>query len=712
MKKYLVFGGTSEGRELYDFFEQNLIPAVVCTATDYGRECLNEVERNSLQTVRCHVGRLNQEEMQQLINRENITCVIDATHPYAYEVTKHCKFAANEENIPYFRIVRVEKTADDVVDSDRENCEDFIQKRETDLRYVSSAEEAVQLLNTTGKKALITTGSKELQSFTKVIGYKERLTIRVLPSCEVLKSCQTLGFSGRQILAMQGPFSEEMNVCMLKESNSAYLVTKESGASGGFEEKINAAKKTGATVIVIRRPQKEQGLSVQEMETLILKEMHQLQTNHITTCTGNVTENKKGITVPKNPSNQKQVTLIGIGMGNPETLTIEAKDAIAKAEVLIGAGRMLEPFRTKEKTCFSAIAPLKIKKLIEESTGRQFAILFSGDVSFFSGAKKLLPLLSVYEVKVLPGISSLSYLCAKRNLSYEDWKVVSIHGREVDLIPLLKKHRSIFLLTDGKINKICEALINAKFLEVQMTVAQNLSYPNETMETGKPKDFLQRDFSSLSVVLLKHESIKHEILMGIPEEQWIRGKVPMTKSEVRTIVLSKLKLKKNDIAYDIGAGTGSIAVEMGLLLEEGEVYAIETNPAGCELIHKNCETFLTHNVSVIEGMAPDCLHLLPPPTVVFIGGSKGRIEDILRAILEKSSSFHLVFTAITIETVSEGTKLLEQFGFQEMEVVQIFVAKSKKAGNSHMLMGQNPTFIVSAKWEESDAAKSNVNCRL
>ena len=245
MKKVLLFAGTTEGRMLSEYFVEHKTMVDVCVATEYREIVLPESEY-----LRVRVGRINKEEITALLQEENYGLVIDATHPYAVNVTENIKGAAAICQIPYERVIRQQMDTEDAI-------------------FVNTITDAVEFLNRREGHALITTGSKELAPYTKVKGYEERLTFRMLPTVEAMQACVDNNIKAKRVIAMQGPFSEEMNYLTLKELGAKYIVTKESGSIGGFYEKIAAAKRAGALVVVIRRPGNETGHTIEEMKELL-----------------------------------------------------------------------------------------------------------------------------------------------------------------------------------------------------------------------------------------------------------------------------------------------------------------------------------------------------------------------------------------------------------------------------------------------------------
>ena len=238
---FLLFAGTTEGRQLAGELAAAGKSVTICVATEYGKAVIPPQEG-----ITVHTGRMDEEEMRCFMKSNCFCCVVDATHPYAVEATANITGAAKAAGKPYYRLLR-EQT-----------------QEEGNVVQVKSVAEAADYLTSHPGNALLTTGSKELAAFTQIEGYAQRLYPRILPMAQAVENCCRLGFQSRNIIAMQGPFSKELNVAMLRQTNSRYLVTKNSGDIGGFQEKQQAAKEAGATVIVIARPQ-EEGLSYKEL---------------------------------------------------------------------------------------------------------------------------------------------------------------------------------------------------------------------------------------------------------------------------------------------------------------------------------------------------------------------------------------------------------------------------------------------------------------
>ncbi len=246
MSNFLVFAGTSEGRQLVELLWRRGAEVCASVATDYGQKLLP-------MGVQVYQERLDAQEMETLLQTKRFDCVIDATHPYAKEVTTNIKAACLNAGMPCLRLLRPE--------SQQENC-----------LYAADMAQAAQMTASMAGKILLTTGSKELDVFARDPQLRERVFVRVLPVVESIQRCAELGFSPKQVIAMQGPFSCELNAAMLRQTGAKILVTKESGAAGGFAQKREAAQKAGATVIVIGRPSEQEGLSFEQLITVLERE--------------------------------------------------------------------------------------------------------------------------------------------------------------------------------------------------------------------------------------------------------------------------------------------------------------------------------------------------------------------------------------------------------------------------------------------------------
>lgn len=707
MYKVLIFAGTTEGIALCSLLAHNQIPTYACVATEYGSLSYEESEY-----LHVHAKRLDQQEMEALMQRLQPELVLDATHPYAAEVTQNIRSACEAAGFAYWRILR-EKGA---------HSEQAV--------YVEDTEEAVAFLKNTEGNILLTTGSKELAKYTALPDYQERLYARVLSLPSVIEACDRCGIVGKHLIGMQGPFSKELNAAMLRQFDCRYLVTKDTGAAGGFQEKLDAAYECKAVPVIIGRPLQEEGLSLEQAKEMLLKHFE---------CRSRETDCKAGSgavcarTERKTDEDTRHITVLGIGMGSRDTLTIAGAKALEQADLLIGAKRMVDAVRSGQQAAVYEYRSEAVCQYIQEHPQyRRVVIVLSGDVGFYSGAKKLLELLQKCcfvqdeaeqrgmtedKLEVVCGISSVVYFMSKIGLSWDDAVLASAHGRETNLISLIRHNRKVFAImgTSDGIAALAQKLVDYGMADVMLYVGENLSYSNEQIFAKRAEELTKYCGETLSVVCAWNPAAVSQLMThGLEDSAFIRGKAPMTKSEVRTVSLAKLGLTADSICYDVGAGTGSVAIEMALRAHQGRVYAIEKKEEAAELIEKNKKRLAADNLTVIRGTAPEALTALPAPTHAFIGGSSGNLREIIELLRQKNPQVRIVINCITLETVTEALQVIRE-GEQscarekegdlenlscesrEAEIVQLTVSRAEKIGSYHLMKGENPIYIITLK---------------
>ncbi|RHP49370.1 precorrin-6A reductase [Clostridiaceae bacterium AF31-3BH] len=664
-KPVIIFAGTTEGRTISEYLASCKVPVTACVATEYGETLLTENEY-----LKVHAGRMDQEKIAAFIREKGAELVIDATHPYAAVVSENVAAACEREQVDYVRLIR---------GSSAESVEQAV--------LVGSVDEAVEYLKKTEGNILATTGSKELFKYTQIPGFEKRVFARVLSTGEVAAACEKLGFVGKNLICMQGPFSEELNIAMLHQFDCKYLVTKETGKAGGFEEKLHAAKAAGATLVLVGRPPEQKGYSYDEVLEMMRIRFH--------LAAASVLEVQ--------PTQAKRkVTLVGIGIGTPEGMTVEAAQVIEKADLLVGADRMLAAAADKHKPTFSAYEPRKIGDYLElHPEYQRVVVLLSGDIGFYSGAKRLYEELEQrdFEVDALCGISSVVYFCGKLRTAWEDVCLLSTHGRSANLVGAVKSHHKTFtLLGKGEsVHVLCQELMEYGLAHVTVHIGIQLGYEDEKILSGTPEELLKQSIDGLCVALIENETPFSGIRACVDDEEFSRGKAPMTKSEIRSLSVAKLQLPKDAVVYDVGAGTGSVTIELALAAVDGCIYAIERNQEACDLIEENKRKFGTPNIQVVHGLAPEAMEDLPAPTHAFIGGSAGNLKEIITCLLGKNPLIRLVINTVTLETMAEVSECLKALNLIEEETICVNVSRAKKLGAYHLMMGQNPIYIVTCR---------------
>ncbi len=668
MKEILIFAGTTEGRELSECLSDAGIRHTLCVATKYGEIVLKEHP-----LAKVHKGRMNQEEIRAFIMNGQFAAVVDATHPYAEAVTENIKAAMKGLYIPYLRLKR----------------ENNAESNYGNIVYFESNEACAKALKNIEGNILLTTGSKELAVYCAFGDIKERLYVRVLPGLESLKLCIDHGITGKQILALQGPFTTQMNEAMLRQYQIKCLVSKESGRTGGYREKLEAAETIGIPVYVIGCPKEDEGYSFAEV-------CHELEL-----ICGKKIKQKTGF----------EIVLAGIGMGNKDCLTREVYRAIEEADILIGAERMIAGYQPKieKNPLYKAEQIIPYLKEIQKNerveSCRKVVILFSGDSGFYSGCQSLYHTLQEEieasgleaAVSIMPGISSVAYLAACIGESYHDAAIYSMHGKELpNLARRIRRKKKTFLLMSGlkDVHRLGDILAEEGLEQCSVIAGYQLSYPEQQIMELTPKECLQLKQEGLYTCCIKNPLAKSkELTHGKTDAEFIRDKVPMTKEEVREVSICKLKLHEGAIVYDIGSGTGSIAVEIAGLSDTIRVFAVEKKDEAVSLIELNKEKFELENIETVLAKAPEGLRGLPAATHAFIGGSGGKIKEILSTLYRLNPQMRIVINAISMETICEIKEVLSMFPIQNEEIVQMQVSRAKNAGVYHLMQAENPVWI-------------------
>ena len=714
MKKIVIFAGTTEGRRLSELLADAGIAHTVCVATEYGEIVMREqtdtteaARADGQPLVKLHRGRMDREQIREFLQDEGYEIVVDTTHPYARVVTENIRSAVDslkssgkEAQLPiYLRLEREIAGAAEADDS------------AANIRYFENNTDCAKALENTEGNILLTTGSKELSVYCASGRLKDRLYVRILPGRESLELCMERGIQGRQILALQGPFSTELNAALLKQYDIRHMVTKNSGRTGGYQEKVQAAEMLGIPVYVIE-PAQMSPMSENLMGT---------DTFSFAGICGKL-EQLCGCKLSQKGS--MEICLAGIGMGSQDIMTKEVQHAIETADILLGAERMIEGYsaRIEKKPYYTTTQILPYLEKLQESEilaqreSLRVTVLFSGDTGFYSGGRKLYVALQEAvaagglkgRVKILPGLSSVAYLAARVGESYEDAAILSMHGKKLNRLAVtVESHEKVFLLTSGSedIREIGRMLTEAGLTDCEVVAGWQLSYPEENIRILTPGQCAAVREEGLYTCLIRNPHPQPERLTHgrvdtcfLRDDSGMEGKLrrtPMTKEEVREVSICKLHLTKGAVVYDIGSGTGSVAVEIAGLSGQLQVYAIERKPEAVELLQKNREHFGMNNMQIIEAAAPEGLEELPTPTHAFIGGSGGRLLEILQVLYRKNPRMRIVINAISMETIAELREVLAAFPVEEEEILQMQVNRVRKLGSYHLPQAENPVWICS-----------------
>lgn len=501
MSDVIIFGGTTEGRKLAKFCGEHKISAVVCVVSEYGEMLVPESP-----SVRVIRKALDQDEMEALFAEEKPALVLDATHPYARVVTENVTQVCQKMGIKRYRVLRKPEletgkletkeqklTMNSVENESHAEIMNSVANADS-IVTVDSVDQAVEWLKIHEGTALITTGSKELVKYTAIPDYKDRIFARILPDSQALLNSENLGFPRNHMIAMQGPFSLEMNIATMHMTGAKYLVTKESGHAGGFLDKIHAAEAVGATALVIGRPLKETGITLEEA----CQYLEPFGTEQIT----------------------RAITLIGIGMGAPGMWTVAARQALLEADAVAGASRMVESVEKDlgEKAVLKAYDGKKILDWFENTPQLQkLAVLYSGDTGFYSGASGLAETLRERQkagkdqeihLEILPGISTVSYLASKLQIPWQNLDLESLHGREAKPWEALERGKDAFLLLGGTepVAEVSRMISEHGYGSWLVSAGKNLSYDDEEILTDTAENMKNKKLGDgLWAVIIRKE---------------------------------------------------------------------------------------------------------------------------------------------------------------------------------------------------------------
>ena len=393
-----------------------------------------------------------------------------------------------------------------------------------------------------------------------------------------------------------------------------------------------------------------------------------------------------------------KITIAGTGMEGANTITAEARRAINDAEILIGGERMLAPFAETGKELFVSYKPEDIVEKLKSCGCERAVILMSGDSGFFSGTKRILPMLAGHDVRVLPGISSMSCLCSRVGISSENMKPVSLHGRNANIAVNVNLNEYCFFILGGDMTaaEVCRRLCEYGLGDTAVHIGSDLGYPQERIISGKAKELTECETGKLSVMITDNWEHRSVLPSGITDGSFIRSEVPMTKSEVRCIAVSRLQVSRDAVVWDVGCGSGSVSVEAAFRCPDGIVLAFDKKPEAAALTRDNARLFGCDNIIVTEGRCPEMLSSAEAPDCVFIGGTSGNMSGVFTEVYKKNPSAQIVVTAVSLETMHDARVCFRQYG-AEPEIAQISVSRAENVLGHSMMRAQNPVFIISGR---------------
>ena len=404
------------------------------------------------------------------------------------------------------------------------------------------------------------------------------------------------------------------------------------------------------------------------------------------------------------------LTIVGIGPGSAGYFMPAAKKKMEEAHTVIAAKRLLpmllEHCQT-ETTHFVVMGKIKetflmIDRLLKED--KKVVLTVSGDPLMYSLYKTICndPISADWKMEILPGIGSLQMLGAAFGQTMEDARLLSVHGRSMSAGSIamhVTENPKVFFLCSKEQGPAFLARIMLEYGldDVTIYAGAELSYEDEMLVSGSPQEMVEKEFPSLCVAMIRNpapRAITRPCFLS--DADFVRDKTPMTKEEIRVLILHKMKLHPDDIVWDVGAGTGSISIECARQTPFGQVHAVERNDLAISLIQKNKEKFATDHLTIWQGDAAEEVKKLPMPTKVFIGGSGGKLKEIMAVIAAFARPIQVTVSAVTIETIAETSEILGQYD-PDYDVIQATVGRGRKIGSYHIMDTNNPVMIFTAQ---------------
>ena len=404
------------------------------------------------------------------------------------------------------------------------------------------------------------------------------------------------------------------------------------------------------------------------------------------------------------------LTIVGIGPGSEGYFMPAARQRMQEAHTVIAARRllpMLQDFCGSDTVDFQVMGKIRdtftlIDRLLKEE--KDVVLTVSGDPLMYSLYKTILndPISRDWRMEVLPGIGSLQMLGAALGETMEDARLLSVHGRSLSagsIALAVTENPKVFFLCSKEQGPawLSRIMLDYGLQEVTVSAGANLSYEDQMLVSGSPAEMVGKDFPGLCVAMIKNPSPrKISRPCFLSDADFVRDKTPMTKEEIRVLILHKMKLHADDIVWDVGAGTGSVSIECARQVPFGQVHAVERNDLAISLIAKNKEKFSTDNLTIWQGDAAEEVKKLPMPTKVFIGGSGGKLSQIMETIAGFGQPIQVTVSAVTIETIAETSEILNHYD-PDYDVIQATVGRGRKIGSYHIMDTNNPVMIYTAQ---------------
>lgn len=399
----------------------------------------------------------------------------------------------------------------------------------------------------------------------------------------------------------------------------------------------------------------------------------------------------------------KPVIIIGMGLTGDD-LTDKHKSLINSADVLVGAKRHLEFFHDHPAKKREITKDLKgtIAYVKRNMKDKNVVVLTSGDPLFFGIGNLLLQKLGPENVVVCTNISSVAAAFARIKEPWNDARIYSLHGRDdlSGVIDSLRKNEKVAIFTDSRNNpaRLARLLLDQRMPHYRICVLEKMGTLDECVRWYEPEEAVDVDFKEPNFVILKPLDTCSEsatpLALGLPDKQYEHEKGLITKAEVRAVSLSKLNLYRDSVLWDLGSGSGSIAIEASLFIRKGRILAIEKDSRRIEQIKKNRKRFKVKNLDIVQNTLPAGLDQLPEPDRVFLGGGGQDIKEIIQIACSRLKPGGIIVANIVL--IQNMSRVMKQFESEnlDVDVTQVQISRGVDMPNGKRFQALNPVWII------------------
>ena len=531
-------------------------------------------------------------------------------------------------------------------------------KENLDVAYCKTMDDVITMVNRTRSNVYFTTGIKDIEKFANIVDSRKRVFLDLPKGNSYLRLAAANGVSLSRINDILD-YTEEELVGIINDNSIKYIVASDDESLARLKMMYQASKDTNIIMVIVSAS--DGSLDVDEVVSRV-----------------------KAIDAVK------QVYIIGVGVGNPKNMTIEACEAIDKCEVILGSEELIKGIGIDNKELHYAYSASEIENFVSSHYYNRLAVVTQGDVCLLNGIAEFIKNLKGYEVRIVQGVSSISYLAARLGI---DWtNCVAVDSRTDNVLKAVAENKGVFVFTDGDTNDVLNLLKNNGFENVAACVAERLSFDDEKITTGYVYEVANGEYDSLTVMYFENVSYGKASSL-VSDDNLIKGSLPMLNKNLRAVLMRDLDLRANEVIYDIGSGCGAMTVEMALLSDKSRIYAIDNDELALDLVERNCNMYTINNVRAITGDAKSVIKDLPKADAVLVEHYYGDTVELIKQIAFENKVRIVVVTS-GFDVAYKLIDLMHKNYFEEIELQQITITEGQNFGSGTNLVPAENCFVI------------------